>query len=72
MWEILVEAQIERMGGDGSALGFQLYETQSWPWVQFVFLLKNYEVYGGHNLWHSNIAWHIFFLHLVFHFLGVN
>jgi hypothetical protein len=29
------------MGGDGSALGFQLHETQNWPWVQFVFLFKN-------------------------------
>ncbi len=50
MREILVGAPIEGMGGDGSALGFQLYETQTWPWVQFVFLLKNYEVYGGHNM----------------------
>jgi hypothetical protein len=28
--------------------------------------------YGDHNLWHCNIAWHFFFLRLVFHCWGVN
>jgi hypothetical protein len=56
------------MGGDGSALGFQLYETQSWPQVQFCFPPQELGVMVVIICDIVALLDTFFFLHLVFHF----